>query len=96
MITQSEVGSFVSERLTQTVGELKDVRERLKTLGERLAEAEACLRFYADVRNYKVARIEDLVFQHILTDDFSPADNDPKTNLAGKRAREYLKKYGSE
>lgn len=97
MSTQAE-GGFIGERLTQTVSELADVRERLKALGERLGEADNCLRFYADPRNYIPFRILDgnTVIQNGLKNDYSPSDNDPNTSVAGMRARVYLKKHASE
>lgn len=90
-------GGFFAQRLNESVAELADVRERLKALAERLGEAEACIRFYSDVKNYKVTKVDELtVFQDRLINDFSKSDNDPNTNLAGKRGRDYLKKYGIE
>jgi len=80
---------------TETVSELNDVRERLKALNERLAEAEAYLRFYADPRNYKAVRLEnDVVLQGMLLADTGISDNDSRTIIAGNRARTYFKIYG--
>ena len=83
---------------TETVSELNDVRERLKALNHRLSFAEAHLRFYADPRNYGVTfrLVDQTTFQNMLADDFSMADNDPKTVIAGNRARTYFKMYGEQ
>lgn len=90
-------GSFIHERLNETVAELKDVREKLKSMNDRLGEAESCIRFYADPRRYLAYRAEDgRVFQAQVTQDFSNADNDKNTFIAGRRAREYLKTHGLE
>lgn len=96
MIDTSPEG-FITGRLNEAVVELGDIRQHLKVLSDRLGEAETCIRFYGDIQNYKAIRnANGTVFQNILSNDFSQADNDSQTNLAGRRAREYLKKYGSE
>lgn len=87
--------SFVSEQLEKTAQELAAVRVAMKAQGERLADAEASLRFYADPRNYEATRKLDgkTVFQDRLKGDYGLADNDSNTNIAGRRAREYQKRY---
>lgn len=86
---------FLNERLTQTATELQDVREKLKSMNDRIGEADTILRFYSDPRNYKSQRFTDnSVHQCVLVNDFSESHNDSKTNVAGKRAREYLIKHG--
>lgn len=96
MTAQGDNG-FVSARLTETVTELEAVREMFHSTKERLAEAEAYLRFYADPRSYEVSRGLDStgVFQDRLKKDYSLSDNDPNTYVAGMRAREYFKPNGS-
>lgn len=92
--SQIEVG-FVGEKLSQTVSELEAVRAKLKEKADQLAEAENILKFYGDPRSYQPTRILEgkTVYQDRLKDDSSTSDNDADTNIAGRRAREYFKKY---
>ena len=93
-VKQSPQG-FLSERLTETAEELKAVREKVKELKDRLGEADNLLKFYGDPRSYKALRTENaLVYQDILRNDWSNADNDKNTFIAGKRARDYLSRHG--
>ena len=88
---------FEDDQLEKSARELADVREAMRTQTLKLTEAEAALRFYADPRNYEPSRKLDgkTVLQDRLKGDFSLADNDANTNLAGAKARGYFKLYES-
>src|SRR5690348_3432575 len=90
---------FLAEQLENSALELATVREKLKELTARLAEAENSLRFYSDPKNYFVLRnpseiqLQGRVFQDRLMGDHSQADNDPNTLIAGNRARRYFEDH---
>ncbi len=84
----------MGERLAEAQAELQALREAFKTQTERLGESENVVRFYSDPRNYSLSKTDSTrVFQDCVKEDFSQADNDAKTYIAGNRARVYLKKY---
>jgi len=91
---------FLNERLTETATELQDVREKLQELNKRIGEADVIIRFYADPRNYGIATApgqdHSKTYQDRVSNDYSQADNDNDTHVAGRRARKYLKTHGLE
>lgn len=96
MTTTTERG--FAQRMEATLQELEAVREKLRSVSSQLAEAETALRFYGDPRNYEARRILEgkIVFQDLLKNDFTLADNEPNTKLAGMRAREYFNRYAND
>lgn len=99
--TQKEQGQgFLNQRLTETASELQDVREKVKALNDRLQEAETVIRFYADPRTYGLAASSahdpEKVYQDRVSNDYTQADNDKNTHIAGRRARRYLKTHEPE
>ena len=84
------------KNLNQEEQELKRLREVFKSKLERIKDCEDALRFYSHVTNYETSvrgQQSGITYQNKLKDDFEQADNDPKTLIAGRRAREYFKKY---
>ncbi len=85
---------FLAERMQETISELEAVREKLRSTSLRLGEAENALKYYGDPRNYGLTvGTEARTIQNSLTGDFQTADNSTTTMVAGKRSREYFKKY---
>lgn len=86
---------FPAKRLEELAQELEDQKEKLRSALARLSDAEAVIRFYANPKSYKAIRQAETnqVLQNSLEGDFTKADNDPNTKLAGAKAREYLNRY---
>lgn len=85
--------------INQEHEELRRLREVLRETTERLSACEHALLFYSHVINYESSmrgQQTGLTYQNKLKDDFEGADNDPKTLIAGRRAREYFKRYAKE
>lgn len=79
--------------------EIKRLREVFKAKLDRIKECEDALLFYSHYNNYETSirsQTTGFAYQNKLKDDFETADNDPKTFIAGRRAREYFKKYAKE
>lgn len=78
--------------------EIKRLREVYKTKLERIKDCEDALRFYSNFTNYLVSLPgqSGLTYQNMIQDDFETADNDTNTLIAGRRAREYFKKYDKD
>ncbi len=89
---------FIAEQLERTALELQSVREKLRSVSDRLSDAEDMLRFYGNPKNYEPVRNFETgaVFQNCLKDDATVSDNHSNTKLAGKRARDYFKRYEIE
>lgn len=89
--------NFLSKRIEETTSELSAVREKLQAVQDQLSEAEGVLKFYANPKSYSASRGEEgFAFQDKVRDDHTGADNAVKILIAGKRARNYLKKYQRE
>jgi hypothetical protein len=83
--------------MTETpIEELQHLREVIRKLKEQLGEADNALLFYSQIQNYAVTLKgpqSNCTYQNGLKDDFETASNDDQTLLAGRRAREYFKRY---
>lgn len=96
------MSEILEKRLEETQKELEHLREALRRkqekMQERLRDCESVLQFYAVMSNYGVVPKDasGVTRQNAVKDDFDQADNDPKTLIAGRRAREYFTKYAKE
>lgn len=88
--------NILESQLEALQAEISLVREALQKEMRKNGDAENALKFYASPRSYKLSRREEPghVYQDLVQDDFTSADNDPRTLIAGRRAREYFKAYG--
>lgn len=81
--------------------DFEDIAEKIIALeGQRLKDAEEVIAFYADINIYEITSDTGEQVKHLALPD-SEAEwmdgGDMKANYwGGKRAREYLKKYGVE
>lgn len=76
--------------------EIKRLRQVYKAKLERIKDCEDALRFYSHPINYETSMRgpqSGITYQNKLKDDFESADNDANTLIAGRRAREYFKRY---
>lgn len=76
--------------------EVKRLRELLTERTEKLNACAAALQHYAHPRNYLVHAASQqgkCSVQNVLVDDFSKADNSVDTLVAGRRAREFFRRY---
>lgn len=91
---------FAKTRLEETLTEIHELRSRYHELSLQLSDAETALQFYGNPTNYRIALAlnpENLhPCQNILQDDFDGSDNKVKAIIAGKRSRDYFKKYARE
>lgn len=79
--------------------EIKRLRHLYQELKERLNEAEVALMYYSHVQNYQSSirgQQTGITYQNALKEDFEQADNDAKTLIAGRRARDYFKRYAKD
>lgn len=82
--------------INQEDEEKKRLREVFKAKLDRIKECEEALLFYSHPINYDSSmrgQQTGITYQNKLKDDFDQSDNDSKTLIAGRRAREYFKKY---
>lgn len=91
-MAMTETEAAHQKRLTE---DLKSLRDYSQSKTQQLAEAEAALRFYANPTNYTAREIviQKVTFQDLVKDDFTTADNDTRTHIAGRRARRYFSLY---
>lgn len=79
--------------------EIKRLREVYKAKLDRIRDCEDALLFYSHVINYETSvrgAQSGITYQNKLKDDFESADNDHNTMIAGRRAREYFRKYARD
>lgn len=79
--------------------EIKRLREVYKAKLDRIKDCEEALLFYSHVINYETSvrgNQTGIAYQNKLKDDFETSDNDKNTLIAGRRAREYFKKYAKD
>jgi len=82
----------LKKQLEETPAELTDCQENYETLSRRLNESESVLRFYSNPVNYKLSDAPlGMVHQNKLPTDLEHVSGN--TFVAGKRAREYFKRY---
>lgn len=92
---------FTAIRLEEVLKELDDLRGKFRELSAKLGVAENTIAYYGNHKSYGVTRITEgadnkIVFQDRLTGDYSEADNDRNTKIAGARARLYFQTLPSK
>lgn len=89
----------MTETPNQETEEIKSLRQVYKAKLDRIKECEEALLFYSHVSNYDPhprSQQTGITYQNKLKDDFEAADNDANTLIAGRRARNYFKKYAKD